>query len=318
MYLAGLSWAPYCGSSGGGGAKKLKVTAMKMKDTSKEPRDEQVSAEISKVKEQISANAKLPADIRVQKLTKLIYDKANESPDGIARLYVTQEVFNEAMDHLIDEQFAQRMGCVSLAPPLAPVAKKAKLKRLVVLPFGWKNPAGPDRVEIFQNNAKEAAYEYAEEQKIKGYHARVLGPMSKAKEAQYFDSNVFFSQLRKPSTPEYEGWAVEVWRLGEFLKYLATIYSQSEMLDVVMDLAKRGGAQQEILHERQRKAATANEARAKRTAKAQRALFVKLRKSYPVEKVSKDWLIREKICKKHPRKTGWGRRTVINNLKGLK
>lgn len=195
-----------------------------------------------------------------------------------------------------------------------------KFDRFAAFPNGWKTPAKPEAVRVFKNI--DVAYDYAKKQRRNGYIARVMMPSNSSNSAEVEIISRAFSPCgmskyyqTERSTGET---VVEVWSYGELLKYLATTFTPQEILQTfvaLLDEGEKSIARHEI---RRMDGADANKRRAEETAAEQREMFRQLREQYPVEKVSKDWLIRDKICGAHPRKPGWKMRTVKTNLKGLK
>lgn len=281
-------------------------------------------AEIQKQRDAFLEFANRPAKHFLRLLPGMIERKRKESVDGIARFDVPHRHCALVCDYLAGEQVGGRIKWFArdinqLIQRDAPTNKAPKFDRFAVFPNGWKLPVKPKHVRVFIDD--DEPYAYAERQREKGYIARVMMP--KHKDA--FPDNEIISKAFSPcqmsqfyKSDKSDETVVEVWAAEDFLKYLATTFTQTEILETFVALLDEGERTIARLAVRQMDGAGANKTRAETTAAEQRELFRQLRGKYPVEKVSKDWLIREKICGAHPRKPGWKMRTVKANLKGLK
>ena len=281
--------------------------------------------EIRKRRDAFLEYANRPAKYFIRLLPGMIERERKESADGIARIDVPHRHRALVCDYLAGEMVGGRIKGFArdinpLIPRDAPADKAPKFARFAVFPNGWKLPVKPKRVRVF-NDDDDEAYVYAERQRKNGFIARVMIPGRK----DAFPDNEIISRAFSPcqmslfyKSDRSDEIVVEVWTAEDFLKYLATTFTQTEILETFVALLDEGEKSIARLAVRQMDGAGANKTRAETTAAEQRELFRRLREKYPADKVSKDWLIREKLCGAHPRKPGWKMRTVIANLKGLK
>ena len=78
--------------------------------------------------------AKVPRKQRVQQLVEMVLESARLSPDKIARVLVPEDLIHDAGDKLYELQREGCIGEITWASPLAPIARKAKLMCLAILP----------------------------------------------------------------------------------------------------------------------------------------------------------------------------------------
>ena len=263
---------------------------------------------------------KVPRETRVKELIHMALESARLSPDGIARVLVLEDLIHDAGNRLYKLQRKGRIGEITWASPLEPIAKKAQLTWLVILPPGWINPAAPRRV--FRFRQREQAKAKAEELNLAGHYARVIRLMDLAKEASAFDPGRYLQRLEEYESGQLDGWIVQEWDPSVFLKYVSTTYSQAELLDSLKVLATPDNQERMEQASRRLTGATNNKARAQSTADAQRALFEKYRNG----EVSTDggeyslWdkntLIKH-IAALNRGKKGWSVRSLQKNLTGV-
>lgn len=263
---------------------------------------------------------KVPRETRVRELVDMALVSARLSPDGIARVLVHEDLIHDAGNSLYELQREGRIGEITWASPLEPIARKAQLTWLVILPRRWKNPAAPRRVLRFR--LREQAKAKAEELNLEGHYARVIRPVDWAKEAPAFDPGRYHQRLKEYESGQLDGWIVQEWDPSVFLKYVSTTYSQAELLDALKDLANPDNQERFEQASRRLTGTTKNKARAQGTADAQRALFEKYRNG----EVSTDggeyslWdkntLIKH-IAALNRGKKGWSVRSMQNKLTGI-
>ena len=303
-----------------------KKCGIKAKTTSDEFPDEE--ARVRRLEYDFLEFAKRPAKYFLRLLPNMIAREKTESTDGVARFDVPHKHCGDVCHYLAGEMAGKRIKCFArdinpLVSRDAPTTRAPKFDRFAVFPIGWKNPGKPKIVRVFEDCYH--AYEYADQQRRKGYLARVMMRGNYSGSEYSFDvefTSKIFSPCGISRFNQADNWTgetvVEVWTHAELLKYMATTFTQREIIEsfvALLDEGEKSIARHEI---RRMDGADANKGRAEATAAEQRELFRQLREQYPVEKVSKEWLIREKICGAHPRKPGWKIRTVKANLKGLK
>ena len=266
--------------------------------------------------------AKVPRKQRVQQLVEMVLESARLSPDKIARVLVPEDLIHDAGDKLYELQREGCIGEITWASPLAPIARKAKLMCLAILPPSWKNPAVPQRVFRFKLNEKEKAQTKAKELNRGGPYARVIRPADWAKEVSAFDPGRYRQRLEEYESGKGGGWIVQEWDPATFLRYLSTTYSQAELLDALKDLANPDNQERIERANGRLTGATKNKARGQETADEQRALF-EMYKNGEVSKDKEDYsqwdkntLIRH-IAGLNRRKTGWSVRSIQKNLAGL-
>ena len=263
--------------------------------------------------------AQTTQDERVRSLGKMIRDSASKSPDGIARLPVLRELLDDVQNCLETERQRGGIGIAWLLPSLNEIEIKARLYRLVVLPFGWKNPARPKKEKFFSLADEREAYRHAQEQTDKGYFVRVVTLVDRIKETCQFDPLRYLARVNDKRFGNQPGWIVQVWQPCDFLKYLSVVYSQGELLNALRELANPSNRTLREQADRRRVGATKNKMRAQRTAEAQRAMFERYRNG-EVSKDKEDYSLWDKntlinhIAGLNRRITGWSVRSLQKNL----
>ena len=253
--------------------------------------------------------------VEVDPWARLIADRMKESPDGIARIDA-DDLEGMPADYITKELEAGRLGEVRIGGSLRH-KEFGKKSRIAIFPVGWKNPAPPIRKVRFETQA--AAINYAEKQQRNGVFVRISLERPKPEEMAQPELPEWLPPLTlRFGTKNKPGWYVWEWTPANYLKHIATEYSEVELLTAFIISTHFREYSDRKFASCRNTGAEANKSRAERAAAEQRELFRQLREQYPVENVSKDWLIREKICGAHPRKPGWKMRTVTANLKGLK
>ena len=283
----------------------------------------EMEAESRKAERDFLEFANRPERFFLRSLPNVIARAKTKSLDGVARFDVPHRHCGAVCDYLAGEMTGGRIQCFArdinpLISRDAPTTRAPKFDRFAAFPNGWKTSAKPEKVRVFKDF--DDAHDYAEQQRRNGLIARVmmpshsfqLGGVEAVSEAFSTCGMSRFYQTDKSET------VVEAWSCGELLKYLATTFTPQEILQTFVALLDEGEKSIARHAIRRMDGADANMGRAEATAAEQRKMYCQLREQYPVEKVSKDWLLREKICKTHPRTPGWKMRTVKANLKGLK
>lgn len=254
----------------------------------------------------------MPAKRPPVPLAERIAKAMKDSPDGVVRLDVPEKHLHSVCSYLQTSQNAGRIGAFLRVSNADPARLKIRLWRIAVFPVGWKNPAKPLRVRFFDDaaddEAEEKASRYVAEQVRKGFFARIVSPMMdfKANPVVFLDDDECCKRRRL--------WTVEVWKPGEYLKFLATDFSQVELLDAMQKHIASARREQFSMDARQASGVAKIRANKDSTAEKQRALFNELREQHGPG-VKKEWLLR-KVCDAHKRKRGWKMRTVKRNLKG--
>lgn len=265
---------------------------------------------------------KVPREKRVQQLIELMLESARLSPDKIARMLVPGDLIHDAGDQLYELQREGRIGEITWASPLSPIARKAQLVCLAILPPGWKNPAEPRRVFGFKLTEKNMAQAKAKELNCMGHYARIIRPVDWAREVSAFDPGRYLLRMEEYESGKRGGWIVQEWDPATFLRYLSTTYSQAELLDALKDMANPDSQVRMEQTGRRLTGATKNKARARDTADEQRALFEMYRNG-EMSKDKGDYSLWDKntlishMAGINRRKTGWSVRSLQKNLAGL-
>lgn len=265
---------------------------------------------------------KVPRETRVQQLIEMVFESVRISPDKIARVLVPEDLIHDAADKLYELQREDRIGEITWASPLEPIARKARLTLLTILPRGWKNPAAPRRVFRFKLAERAKAQTKAQELIRDGGYARAIRPVDWAREVSAFDPGRYRQRLKEYVSGKGAGWIVQEWDPATFLRYLSTTYSQATLLDALKDLANPDSQERMEQVNRRLTGATKNKARAQGTADEQRALFEKYRNG-EVSTGGGDYSLWDKnaligrIAALNRGKKGWSVRSLQKNLAGM-
>lgn len=240
-----------------------------------------------------------------------------KSSNEIVRLHVSKKdiaVISQALSSM------ERQGEIAKTQHVNPLAGKkigAQLTSLVVFPPNWRNPAVPEGTHMYSRGDEQDAHKAMKAATTAGRYARLLRSSEWLADALFHDPGQFETRLGYAMDCRRFDYILEVWEPSTYLRYCSVAYSQNELLDHIGRVYLSFNLEH-LIQDTKREIGTKNNMDgSNQRREEQRRLFMKLRETYPVAKVSKEWLIREKICKAHPRKLGWGIRTVKKNLKGL-
>ncbi len=248
---------------------------------------------------------------RVQKVVQSIRSALALSMDGLVRMRLPMRVVSEAGEALNGMICQGEVDDVWFHEPLSKVGRKAQLIHLVVFPPNWRNPFSPRIVKHFSASDEQRARTAVLAAIEKGHYARVLRHPEWVQDALLYNPRQFLVRLDGDDRKRKPGFVVEVWKPANFLNYLSVAYSQAELLDAIQDSTNPDNVARLGQSRARQVGAAHNKARAKQTVAEQQKAFAKMREKYPTAK--KAFLIR-KISESHPRKIGWGIRTLKQHL----